>query len=56
LLIDDLSIVVDRRKKSWEENDNNPHVFPHKLFEEIDLQSIFDCTVEVGSLFGVLSD
>jgi len=31
----------------WEENDTNPHVFPHKLFEEVELQSIFDCTVEV---------
>ncbi|KAF8503259.1 hypothetical protein F5888DRAFT_1660166 [Russula emetica] len=36
-----------QRKKLWEENDNNPHVFPHKLFEEVELQSIFDCTVEV---------
>lgn len=35
----------------WEENDTNPHVFPHKLFKEVELQSIFDCTVEVGSLF-----
>ena len=32
----------------WEENDANPHVFPHKLFSEVELQSIFDCTVEVG--------
>ncbi len=35
----------------WEENDANPHVFPHKLFNEVELQSIFDCTVEVGSSF-----
>lgn len=32
----------------WEENDTNPHVFPHKLFSEAMLQNIFDCTVEVG--------
>ena len=43
--------MVDRRKKIWEENDTNPHVFPHKLFAEVELQSIFDCTVEVGPLF-----
>ncbi|KAH9981741.1 hypothetical protein BJV74DRAFT_853868, partial [Russula compacta] len=36
-----------QRKKAWEENDTNPHVFPHKLFDEVELQSIFDCTVEV---------
>ncbi|KAI9459437.1 hypothetical protein BJY52DRAFT_1148908 [Lactarius psammicola] len=36
-----------QRKKAWEENDANPHVFPHKLFNEAELQSIFDCTVEV---------
>ena len=35
----------------WEENDANPHVFPHKLFSEVGLQSIFDCTVEVGTVF-----
>ena len=40
-----------RRKKVWEENDTNPHVFPHKLFSEVALQSIFDCTVEVGTVF-----
>lgn len=54
--LSDISIVVDRRKKVWEEKDANPHVFPHKLFEEAELQSIFDCTVEVGSLFVGLSD
>ncbi|KAI0306301.1 hypothetical protein B0F90DRAFT_731930 [Multifurca ochricompacta] len=36
-----------KRKKAWEENDASPHVFPHKLFSEVELQSIFDCTVEV---------
>ncbi|KAH9020446.1 hypothetical protein EDB85DRAFT_2095013 [Lactarius pseudohatsudake] len=36
-----------QRKKAWEENDANPHVFPHKLLNEVELQSIFDCTVEV---------
>ena len=35
----------------WEENDANPHVFPHKLFSDVALQSIFDCTVEVGYAF-----
>lgn len=50
-LPDILSIVVDRRKKLWEENDANPHVFPHKLFKEVKLDFFFDCTVEVGSLF-----
>lgn len=44
-------LSFDRRKKVWEENDANPHVFPHKLFSEVALQSIFDCTVEVGSVF-----
>jgi len=41
-------MAFDRRKKVWEENDTNPHVFPHKLFSEAALQFIFDCTVEVG--------
>ena len=41
-------LTTYRRKKAWEENDANPHVFPHKLFNEVELQSIFDCTVEVG--------
>jgi hypothetical protein len=50
-LSDNRSFVVDRRKKLWEENDANPHVFSHKLFEEVELQSIFDCTVEVSFLF-----
>ncbi|KAI9511113.1 hypothetical protein F5148DRAFT_1173785 [Russula earlei] len=36
-----------QRKKVWEDNDTNPHVFPHKLFNQVELQSIFDCTVEV---------
>jgi len=44
-------LSFDRRKKVWEENATNPHVFPHKLFSEAALQSIFDCTVEVGSAF-----
>ena len=44
-------LSFDRRKKVWEENDANPHVFPHKLFSEVALQSMFDCTVEVGSAF-----
>jgi len=43
-----ISPTIHRRKKVWEENDSNPHVFPHKLFSEVELQSIFDCTVEVG--------
>jgi len=50
-LSNNLSIVVDRRKKLWEENDTNPHAFPHKLFDDVELQSIFDCTVEVSSTF-----
>ena len=50
-LSDNISVLIDRRKKVWEEKDNNPHVFPHKLFEEVELRSIFDCTVEVRSLF-----
>ncbi|KAF8261077.1 hypothetical protein EI94DRAFT_837624 [Lactarius quietus] len=29
-----------QRKKAWEEKDANPHVFPHKLFNEVELQSI----------------
>jgi hypothetical protein len=38
----------------WEENDADPHVlFPHKLFCEVDLQSIFDSTVEVGVSFAL---
>ena len=45
--------MVDRRKKVWEENDTNPHVFPHKLLDEVELQSIFDCTAEVGHFRGL---
>ena len=55
-LSDNASIAVDRRKKVWEEKDTNPHVFPHKLFEEAELQSIFDCTVEVRPLSRGLND
>jgi hypothetical protein len=29
----------------------NPHVFPHKLFNEAVHHSIFDCTVEVGPAY-----
>ncbi|KAI9446168.1 hypothetical protein H4582DRAFT_1904053 [Lactarius indigo] len=29
-----------QRKKAWEENDANPHVFPHKLLNEVELQVI----------------
>jgi hypothetical protein len=38
----------------WEENDGNSYVFPHKLFSEVELQSIVDCTVEVGDSFVLL--
>jgi hypothetical protein len=48
--------IPTRRKKAWEEKDTNPHVFPHKLFEEAELKSIFDCTVEVSFLSGGLGD
>ena len=54
-LLPNRSLAVDRRKKAWEENDTTPHVFPHKLFDEVELQSIFDCTVEVGSPLRVLA-
>ncbi|KAI0263356.1 hypothetical protein BC834DRAFT_309854 [Gloeopeniophorella convolvens] len=35
------------RKRQWEAHDASPHVFPHRLFCEVELQSVFDCTVEV---------
>ncbi|KAI0064530.1 hypothetical protein BV25DRAFT_1914244 [Artomyces pyxidatus] len=35
------------RKKDWEKDNVNQNEFPHKLFEEVDLLSFFDCTVEL---------
>ncbi|KAI0064529.1 hypothetical protein BV25DRAFT_245903 [Artomyces pyxidatus] len=35
------------RKKDWEKDNSNQDEFPHKLFEEVDLLSFFDCTVEL---------